>query len=173
LTASGFIGELQGNCLGNATSATTASYLAITDESADTTCFPLFVTAATGSMLLPKTGTNLSFNSDTGVLTATGFAGPLTGNSSTATALATGRTIGMTGDVVWTSASFDGSGNVTGAATIQAASVDESMLEVSNAPTNGYVLTARSGNTGGMTWEDLGASFDTAGTAIAMAIALG
>ena len=32
----------------------------------------------------------------------------------TATALATGRTIGMTGDVVWTSASFDGSGNVTG-----------------------------------------------------------
>ena len=34
----------------------------------------------------------------------------------TATALATGRTIGMTGDVVWTSASFDGSGNVTGVA---------------------------------------------------------
>ena len=33
-----------------------------------------------------------------------------------ATALATGRTIGMTGDVVWTSASFDGSGNVTGVA---------------------------------------------------------
>ena len=80
MTASGFIGELQGDCLGNATSATTASYLAITDESADTTCFPLFVTAATGSMLLPKTGTNLSFNSSTGVLTATGFAGPLTGD---------------------------------------------------------------------------------------------
>ena len=43
--------------------------------------------------------------------------------SATATALATGRTIGMTGDVVWTSASFDGSGNVTGTATIQANSV--------------------------------------------------
>ena len=42
-----------------------------------------------------------------------------TGNAATATALATGRTIGMTGDVVWTSASFDGSGNVTGTATIQ------------------------------------------------------
>ena len=40
-----------------------------------------------------------------------------------ATTLATGRTIGMTGDVVWTSASFDGSGNVTGTATIQANSV--------------------------------------------------
>ena len=47
----------------------------------------------------------------------------LSGNATTATALATGRTIGMTGDVVWTSASFDGSGNVTGTATIQANSV--------------------------------------------------
>ena len=36
----------------------------------------------------------------------------------TATALASGRTIGMTGDVTWTSASFDGSGNVTGTAAI-------------------------------------------------------
>jgi hypothetical protein len=45
------------------------------------------------------------------------------GNATTATALATGRTIGMTGDVVWTSPTFDGSGNVTAAATIQANSV--------------------------------------------------
>ena len=48
--------------------------------------------------------------------------------ASSATALATGRTIGMTGDVVWTSASFDGSGNVTGSATIQAGAVENSML---------------------------------------------
>ena len=54
--------------------------------------------------------------------------GALTGNADTATALATGRTIGMTGDVVWTSASFDGSGNVTGSATIQAGAVENSML---------------------------------------------
>ena len=52
-----------------------------------------------------------------------GSSGSTTGNAATATALATGRTIGMTGDVVWTSASFDGSGNVTGTATIQANSV--------------------------------------------------
>jgi hypothetical protein len=52
----------------------------------------------------------------------------LEGNATTATALATGRTIGMTGDVVWTSASFTGSGNVTGSATIQAGSVENSML---------------------------------------------
>jgi hypothetical protein len=31
--------------------------------------------------------------------------------------------------------------------------VDEANLKVSNSPTDGYVLTARSGNTGGMTWE--------------------
>lgn len=42
----------------------------------------------------------------------------LSGNSTTATSLATGRTIGMTGDVSWISASFDGSGNVTGTSTI-------------------------------------------------------
>ena len=54
--------------------------------------------------------------------------GAVTGNADTATALATGRTIGMTGDVVWTSASFDGSGNVTGSATIQAGAVENSML---------------------------------------------
>jgi len=50
------------------------------------------------------------------------------GNAATATALATARTIGMTGDVLWTSASFDGSGNVTGAATIQADAVEQSMI---------------------------------------------
>ena len=44
--------------------------------------------------------------------------GAVTGNATTSTALATGRTIASTGDVVWTSASFDGSGNVTGTAAI-------------------------------------------------------
>lgn len=48
-----------------------------------------------------------------------------TGSAAT---LTTGRTIGMTGDVVWTSASFNGSGNVTGTATIQSNAVEGSML---------------------------------------------
>ena len=48
--------------------------ITVADESTDTTCFPLFVTAATGD-LPPKSGTNLAFNSSSGVLTATGFAG--------------------------------------------------------------------------------------------------
>ena len=58
--------------------------------------------------------------------------GNVTGNADTATALATGRTIGMTGDVVWTSASFTGAGNVTGTATIQANAVESAMIAENN-----------------------------------------
>ncbi len=42
------------------------------------------------------------------------------GNAATATALATGRTISITGDLAYTSPSFDGSGNVTAAGTLAA-----------------------------------------------------
>ena len=47
--------------------------------------------------------------------------GALSGNASsasTATKLTTGRTISLTGDVTYTSGSFDGTGNVTGTATL-------------------------------------------------------
>ena len=79
-------------------------------------------------------GTTTATASDTGdlsITTATLVAnveGNVTGNADTATALATGRTIGMTGDVVWTSASFDGSGNVTGVAALQANTVSSTEL---------------------------------------------
>lgn len=42
----------------------------------------------------------------------------ITGNAGTATVLATGRTLSITGDLTWTSPSFDGSGNVTAAGTL-------------------------------------------------------
>ena len=83
----------------NATSANTASTIVARDGS--------------GNFTAGAIAANLTGN----------VTGDVTGNASTATTLATGRTIGMTGDVVWTSASFDGSGNVTGTATIQANSV--------------------------------------------------
>lgn len=44
--------------------------------------------------------------------------GSITGNAGTATALATGRTISITGDLTYTSGSFDGTGNVTGSGTL-------------------------------------------------------
>ena len=58
----------------NSTNASIATNVTVADESSDTTCFPTFVTAATGD-LPPKTGSNLSFNSSSGQLTATSFAG--------------------------------------------------------------------------------------------------
>ena len=56
---------------------------------------------------------NASGNFAAGTITAA-----LSGNASTATALQTGRTIAMTGDVTWTSGSFNGSANVTAAGTL-------------------------------------------------------
>jgi hypothetical protein len=44
--------------------------------------------------------------------------GALSGNASTATALATARTISISGDLTYTSPTFDGSGNVTAAGTL-------------------------------------------------------
>ena len=44
--------------------------------------------------------------------------GSINGNAATATALATGRTIAITGDLSYTSPSFDGTGNVTAAGTL-------------------------------------------------------
>jgi len=75
ITAKEFHGD--GSNLTNVTSSATAITLA--DESTDTSCFPVFATGATGS-LGPKTGTNLTFNSASGALTATSFVGAVTGN---------------------------------------------------------------------------------------------
>jgi hypothetical protein len=143
--------------------------ITVADESSDTSCNVLFTTAATGD-LPPKTGTNLTFISSSGILTATGFvgdvtgdvtgsAGSATGNAATATALATARTIGGT--------SFDGTGNIaittnanlTGevtssgnATTVTDNTVDEANLKISNSGSNGEFLSKQSGNSGGLTW---------------------
>ena len=77
--------------------------------------------ANTASKLVQRDGSgNFSAGTITANLTgnASGSSGSTTGNAATATALETGRTIGMTGDGTWTSASFTGAGNVTGAMTL-------------------------------------------------------
>jgi len=73
-----------GTALNTVIAGVASTNVTVADESSDTTCFPLFVTAATGD-LPPKSGSNLSFNSSSGKLTATSFAGDgseLTGLSS-------------------------------------------------------------------------------------------
>ncbi len=79
--ASGKVLKVAGTEVLSATNFTGTSAIAtnvtVADESSDTTCNVLFTTAATGN-LPPKTGTNLTFNSSTGALTATSFVGTVT-----------------------------------------------------------------------------------------------
>ena len=102
---------------GKASSSYVPTTITVADESTDTTCFPLFATAATGD-LGPKTASGLTFNSSTDVLSGTfsgnltgnvtgntsGTSGSTTGNAATATALQTARNIG--------GVSFDGTANI-------------------------------------------------------------
>lgn len=86
-----------------ATTATNATNTAITNDVATaTSVFPTWVTANTGNLSQKVSSTKLSFVPSTGILTATGFAGPLTGN--------------VTGNASGSAASFTGSlaGDVTG-----------------------------------------------------------
>jgi hypothetical protein len=78
-------------------------------------------------------GTSKAAIGGTTITATTAFVGDLTGTAANATILATGRTIGMTGDVSWTSASFDGSGNVTGTSTL--ATVNSDVGSVGNSTT--------------------------------------
>jgi hypothetical protein len=55
-----------------------------------------------------------------------------------------------------TNATHTGEVTGSGALTIADNVVDEANLKVSNSPTNGYALTAQSGNTGGLTWAAAG-----------------
>ena len=100
--------------VGNLTGA--ATQVTVADESSDTSCNVLYTTAASGN-LAPKSGTNLTFNSSSGALTATSFVGSgsgLTGVASTdnirtntnATFL---QNINVSGTVTATSYAGDGS----------------------------------------------------------------
>ena len=40
--------------------------------------------------------------------------------------------------------------------------INEAKMQISNAPTNGYALTAQSGNTGGLTWAEIGGGITVA-----------
>ena len=77
---------------------------------------------------------------------------------------------GDTGGLTWaTSPSTNAThtGEVTGATALTIADniVDEANLKVSNAPSNGYFLSAQSGNTGGMTWAEVDALPSQSGNA--------
>jgi hypothetical protein len=63
------------------------------NEATDTTTFPLFITTSGSQSLQPLNNSGFTYNSNTNNLTATTFTGALTGNATTATTLATTRSI--------------------------------------------------------------------------------
>ena len=75
LVGTNITGTASGLTAGNATLAATVT---VANEATDTTCFPLFATAATGS-LAALSNAGLTFNSATGLLSATGLAGEFNG----------------------------------------------------------------------------------------------
>jgi len=133
VTAKEFHGD--GSNLTNVTSATATNATNVTaaDESTDTTCFPLFVTAATGN-LPPKTGSNLAFNSANGTLTATTFSGALTGN-------VTGNASGSSGSCTGNSATATVASGLTGTPDISVASITAA---------NGLTVTGVTTSNGGL-----------------------
>jgi hypothetical protein len=127
----GNVSGSSGSTTGNAATATALQTArAINGVNFDGTA-AITVAAAAGTL----TGTTLSSNVTASSLTSvgtlgsltvtnpitgsvTGSSGSTTGNAATATALATGRTIAITGDIAYTSPSFDGTGNVTAVGTL-------------------------------------------------------
>jgi hypothetical protein len=127
----GNVSGSSGSTTGNAATATALQTArAINGVNFDGTA-AITVAAAAGTL----TGTTLASNVTASSLTSvgtlgsltvtnpitgsvTGSSGSTTGNAATATALATGRTIAITGDIAYTSPSFDGTGNVTAVGTL-------------------------------------------------------
>ena len=166
LTATSFVGDITGDVTGNADTATVATTITLADESTDTACNVVFATAATGN-LAPKTGTNLTFNSASGALTATTFVGALTGavtgnvtgnisgNQSGGTVSATSAAIAdlTSGRVVLagTSGELEDSGNLTfdgSTMTVTgAASVTTNLTVGGNLTVNGTTTQVNTTNT--------------------------
>lgn len=83
-----------------------------------------------------------------GNFTAGTVTAALTGNASTATTLATGRTIAITGDLAYTSGSFNGSGNVTGTGTLATVNSNVGSFTVASITVNakGLITAASTGS---------------------------
>jgi hypothetical protein len=98
--------------------------------------------ANTASAIVARDG---SGNFTAGTITAA-----LSGNATTATTLATGRTIAITGDLTYTSGSFNGSGNVTGTGTLANSGVTAGSYTTANITVDakGRITSASSGSSG-------------------------
>jgi 6-phosphogluconolactonase (cycloisomerase 2 family) len=127
--------------------------------SIDTATDTNLTSVADGAMLLYDTGTSKWIDNvmsgdatmaDTGVIT-------IANDAVTADKIADSINSAITANTAKVTNATH-TGEVTGATALTIADniVDEANLKVSNAPTNGYFLSAQSGNTGGLTWAEAG-----------------
>jgi len=128
VTSDAFAGPLTGNVTGTADVATVATTVTISDnESTNESNVILFAAGAAGSGNLGvEADGNMTYNPSTGIITATGFAGALTGN--------------VTGNTSGTAATVTGAAqtNITSVGTLTA-------LQVDNLNLNGNAITSTAG----------------------------
>ena len=121
-TEAGYLDTVSSNIQTQLDSKAASNYvpttITVADESSDTTCFPLFTTAATGD-LGPKSASGLTFNASTDVLSGT-FAGNITGN-------VTGNTSGTSGSTTGNAATATSAATLTTARNIGGVSFNGSV----------------------------------------------
>ena len=156
VTSTDFVGALTGNAdtatalatartIGGTSFDGTAAIVPATITVADTTDTTAYVglwESATGD-LEPKTDTGITYNAGTGMLTATGFTGPLTGNADTATALA--GTLGVAGGGT-------GMTSIAKGGVIVSSAADTFSALLGGVGEDGYVLTYNE-SPDTLTWE--------------------
>jgi len=118
----------------------------------------LIGTIATTTQNSITTMTGLTTVTASGVVTGGTLAGTVsTATQNSITTMTALTTVGTVGTGTW-------QGTAIAQTYIAAQAINESKMQVSNGPTDGYFLSAQSGNAGGLTWAEVTGGTTVAGT---------